>query len=66
MRFTKRIEGSHDILLYYIQQYRGLTTKSAYDNACSPRKGVLAMKTVPALVPARLRGVAVKLAIKPS
>ena len=48
MRFTKRIQGSHEIFLHYIQQYRGLTTNSAYNNASSPRKGVLAMKTVPA------------------
>ena len=66
MRFAKRIQGSHDILLYYIQQYRGFTTNSAYNNACSPRKGVLAMKTMPAPDRTPLRGVAVKLAIKRS
>ena len=64
MRFTKRIQGSQEILLYYIHQYRGFTTNLAYDNACSPRKVVLAMKMVPAPDRTPLRGVAVKLAIK--
>ena len=63
VRFIKRIQGSHEILLYYIQQHRSFTTNSAYHNDCCRRKSVLAMKTVPAPDRTPLRRVAVKLAI---
>ena len=35
VRFTKRVQGSHEILMYYIQQYRGFATNSEYHDACS-------------------------------